>query len=954
MKRVINTIVGFLLLLPFVGSTQQLQRIAKPPSNEIYDLMIDKKGFLWVAHSLGISRYDGVSFTSFTNPEQSAVGMSGLLEDNYGRIWFHNFNGQVFYIKDEKMVYFKQYDFRNTISVMMMGLSGDSLYISSLMGLFICNTKNLQCSTEEPKDEKYYKGTFSFCMLNNNVLSFTPRSFFIYNPRVGQYLIQPQNLHDSIIRDFGRTARLLPHVIGDTILLVDNYRGIVAGLKFYNNQVYKIFEKHYSAHINTVTSTGNNIWVNTGQYTVMLWGKDTIKGHNLSSIIQDANGNSWFGSLTQGLLTLPPKTGWQQMNTSTLEKTDNIRCFFYKPGLLISASQQGKLLINTNDRQSVYDLNKNAAFNGTVDNMQAADSTHYFIFTSKQLFLLDINRLTLQLLYKINAKGIVVTNSKLFLGTAENVRVEEAHGLNLKFANTAQGRFTIDDSKLLKNQGTFALQKKLRCRALIFDSTTNSILISLSDGLQALHDSKLNFILYNGQPLNVSSFATANNKIYAATFNKGLFTIENGVAVKVANDIESPLDAITKIKRCNNHLWLFRTHDIQLLDVNQNKFIHVPQLPAEVPDISDIEEDSTNIYLATYHGMYTLPLASMANFTKVDITLRYVLVNNTDSILNNDIVLPNNKNNLLFKLAVPVYTDADRVSFKYNLNTGGSDTTWYYTQEGQRDMPFNALKYGDYTLTVIAVKDGEAISTQPLVYRFTINRPWYATWIFYLVAALAIISATIAIQQYRLRQILKIERVRRKIASDLHDDIGSTLSSINVYSEIAKREDDNKEYINTIQQNAVSIINNLDDLVWNINPKNDLLENMIARMRQFAEPLLVEKNIECAFNIDADNLQASVTPDVRTNIYLLFKEAINNSIKHSGCTACAVNILQRGKAFTLAIADNGKGFDGKIINRHRNGLHNMQQRAADINGEIVINSTPHGQGTTITLSCNLK
>lgn len=332
MKLVLYIIVGLLLLLPVIGNAQQLQRIAKPPSNEIYDLMVDKKGFLWVAHNLGISRYDGVSFTSFTNPEQSAVGMSGLLEDNYGRIWFHNFNGQVFYIRDEKMVYFKQYDFRNTISAMAMGLSGDSLIISSLKGLFICNTKTLQCSTEEPRNENYYKAAFSFSILKNKIISFSPKFFFLYSPQNGQNLLTPQNIHDSIIQVFGPMARLVTYTTGDTILLVDHTRGLVCGLRLHNNQVYKIFEKRYNAHINTVTNTNNSVWVNTSKYSVTLWGRDTIRDYNLTSVIQSENGDSWFGSLTEGLFTLPSKNGWQKLNTSALGKADNIRWFFINRG----------------------------------------------------------------------------------------------------------------------------------------------------------------------------------------------------------------------------------------------------------------------------------------------------------------------------------------------------------------------------------------------------------------------------------------------------------------------------------------------------------------------------------------------------------------------------------------------------------------------------------------------
>jgi len=950
--KVILILFTLLMVLPYAGKAQQLQQIPHCPSKEIYDMMFDKKGYLWIAHSMGICRYDGVNFTSFTNPEQSAVGMSGLLEDNYGRIWFHNFNGQVFYIKDEKMVYFKQYGFKATISVMEMALAGDSLFITSLKGLFICNTKTLKYDVRPPIGETLQTGIFSFCITGNKVLALSPIFFCSNNRQTGLIKIPPQNVHDSILQKFSH-ARVLPHAIGDTILLVDYDKGVICGIKFYNNQLFKIFENHLNTHINTVTASNSKIWVNTGKYSFALFGTDTIKGYNLTNIIQNANNNNWYSSLTEGLFTSSKKTRWENVTIKQLDNADNVRCFLYNSGHLILASQQGKLLIQAKGAPKIYVLNNANTFAGAVENIQQADSTHYFIETSKQLFLLDITKLNLLLLDPHSVKQVVVTNKILYLASPDGVTLEDAKVINLKSTNTAQGRFTIDDTCLFEHEGILFLNKSLRCRALIFDNSTNSLLISFNDGLQALHNNKLSFILYNGQPLNVSSFAAYNNKIYAATFNKGLFVIKNGTAIKIINDIESPLDAIVKIKCCNNHLWVFRTHDIQLLDTRLDKFIAPPPLPTDASDISDVEEDSTNIYLATYHGMYTMPITGNAGIDKVDITLRYMLVNNADTVCTENALLENNKNNLLFKLAVPVYDEAEKLHFKYSLNTGGNDTAWYYTQDAQRDIQFNALKPGDYTLEVIAVKDGEVISSAPMVYQFAIKQPWYNTWWFYVTIVLIIVSGTIAIQQYRLKQLLKIEGVRRKIATDLHDDIGSTLSSINVYSELAKKDDDNKEYINTIQQSTVSIINNLDDLVWNINPRNDVLENMLTRMRLFAEPLLTEQHIECVFTTTIENPQFTVDPHLRTNIYLLFKEMVNNVVKHAASTVCTIDITQKGKIFILSVNDNGRGFDSNLINRHRNGLHNMQQRVKDIKGSITINSAP-GQGTEIKISCLLK
>ena len=121
------------------------QKVKGLPTDEVYALLADSKGFIWVAHSLGISRYDGVSFTNFHHPKEMGLGITDLLEDQQGRIWLHNFNGQIFYIEKEEMHLLKEYRFEQESSFPRMAVLGNELVASSDKGLFICNTQNLQC-----------------------------------------------------------------------------------------------------------------------------------------------------------------------------------------------------------------------------------------------------------------------------------------------------------------------------------------------------------------------------------------------------------------------------------------------------------------------------------------------------------------------------------------------------------------------------------------------------------------------------------------------------------------------------------------------------------------------------------------------------------------------------------------------------------------------------------------
>ncbi|HSU28872.1 MAG TPA: sensor histidine kinase [Chitinophagaceae bacterium] len=221
----------------------------------------------------------------------------------------------------------------------------------------------------------------------------------------------------------------------------------------------------------------------------------------------------------------------------------------------------------------------------------------------------------------------------------------------------------------------------------------------------------------------------------------------------------------------------------------------------------------------------------------------------------------------------------------------------------------------------------------------------------YLLAGLALmlILGFFIYRNYRNRQQLKLQLLRNKIASDLHDDIGSTLSSISIFSQMAR--DPAKEItplIETIGEHSRKMLDAMADIVWTINPENDQFEKIILRMRSFAYELLGAKNIDFEFIADEEVAKLKLPMDVRKNLYLIFKEATNNMVKYSGASKAMFTISGEKKIMTLMIRDNGKGFDIQT-SRGGNGLKNMKKRAEEIGAKISIDSHP-GDGTTIELS----
>lgn len=197
----------------------------------------------------------------------------------------------------------------------------------------------------------------------------------------------------------------------------------------------------------------------------------------------------------------------------------------------------------------------------------------------------------------------------------------------------------------------------------------------------------------------------------------------------------------------------------------------------------------------------------------------------------------------------------------------------------------------------------------------------------------------------RSRRLIDIEKVRNNIARDLHDDIGSALSSIQIMSQVALRGNDPQGSLVRISDNATRTMESMSDIVWSINPDNDTIDQMIIRMKQFAAEILEPKNIRYAFEIPTEIGNTRLGVDMRKNMFLIFKESVNNAAKYSGGTQVTISLKRTGSNLVLAVRDNGKGFNTQNV-RNGNGLVNMTQRAASLNGTLICTSHP-GEGTDV-------
>ncbi len=294
-----------------------------------------------------------------------------------------------------------------------------------------------------------------------------------------------------------------------------------------------------------------------------------------------------------------------------------------------------------------------------------------------------------------------------------------------------------------------------------------------------------------------------------------------------------------------------------------------------------------------------------------------------------------------------------RLQYEYMLE--GADADWNEPTD-QNTIIYGNLSPGQYRFQVRALDADGRRSPAPAVMAFTILPPiWQRGW-FFALSALLLSSLAYTAYRYRLERVLQVQRMRLRIAADLHDDIGAGLSRVVLLSEVLKREAPLDEQafgtLTKIGDTGRELVDSMADIVWAMNPRRDDLRSLVLRVRQFASDLLESKGIEWEFTPPEELENIKISPDLRRHVLSIFKEALHNIVRHSECKSVSLQFLLNGDFLEADIRDDGRGFtnaaDDSTWRRTGSGLINMQQRAVELHGELKIESSP-GSGTLLKL-----
>jgi two-component sensor histidine kinase len=485
-------------------------------------------------------------------------------------------------------------------------------------------------------------------------------------------------------------------------------------------------------------------------------------------------------------------------------------------------------------------------------------------------------------------------------------------------------------------------------------------------------DGKQHFEFFKNDPAQKDGLSNNNitdiiedkkQNLWLSTYGGGLhyFNTQNGTATHIPqsnNLLEGlHLDLAGKI-------WMISNGNIDKYDPVSKIYSSF-----RLPDLDQSSGVHGNIFRASDGSFYVTgknyfiffdPLKIWENQSPLPVYVTdFKIFNQSNNQLLNDstISLRHTQNYITIDFAAPSFLHKAPVTYQYRLK--GLNNQWIDLGT-ENKVSFANLSAGDYTFQLRATNRPGVWYELKDQLTITIIPPFWRTWWFFTLCVAAAAGIVYGIYRYRINEILNRQAIRNKIAQDLHDSVGSTLSSIGIYSQVAKiyneqqKNDQLKDTLEKISETSGNMISEMSDIVWTINPRNDNMPVMLQRMESFAKPLLTAREIQFHFDYDPGIKSLSLGMTQRKNFYLIFKESINNALKYSGCSNLYVTIRIRNFRLEMIIKDDGKGCDKTIVSQESsrslsgNGHKNMSVRAKEMKGSCEFISSP-GQGATVKL-----
>ncbi|REJ82819.1 MAG: hypothetical protein DWQ44_01500 [Bacteroidetes bacterium] len=961
-------------------------------SSTIYQIIKDKNGFIWISTSGGVNRFDGTNFEKFTIDDGlSDNEVTGLFEDSKGRIWFLTINGRlsyyyngIFHNTENDTILAKTIANSNYLRV-HEDRTGNLWFVSNTSGIVTINIDNSVDRYDSEPDLSLTdpnKGLYSFMLFESS--------------QGAIYAYGLQTMKDGIMKaicirncktdsEHPVDEYVFSHHIADTRLaLAEKGRALYLSdkgiVEIRDKKEELIIPYNKEIRFNNITNfqfalNGNiNLSTQNAAYKFNKVGDKyepelLISGKIISNLYIDDEENYWIGTAGAGLYLMPRKYRyWKHIGIKQGLKNEEIYSLIRVGDTIWAGTNQGKMSLISNQkvignynvftsknqynriRQICLDRDNNFWFVGDVGlatftyrKPETLKTIPLFIAHDQPLVNSYASKYlspdTTGNMYATYFLGVLIPDTISVRNVRQRVfrRMETknearsfAHHFDPKnnfWISNVNGLYIIDS--MGKKRWLDRINKVVKSRVVDFLSLNDSVKIISTEGQGIFilnhEDVAASYSIKSGLPSNLCRRARIyEDKIFICT-NAGLVRAKwNQMSLEITD-----------------------IYDVQVGLISS--------------DIYDILVYQDSMYIATSQGISIGPLDF--NQESIDPPHTHILAIYSDDQMfkHNQVVIFNpGTSHLIIKFVGIAYQNPKSVLYKYALVS--NDTIWHQTSHTQAE--FSDLPPGEYTFLVQSKRANsnwsEIESLKFELKPLTHETAWFKGIIIASICASLFFLARLIYTRRLQKQIMvlkqkeAIETERMRIATDMHDDLGSDLTKISILSNIIIREKERgigniAVPVGKISSLSYGVLKRMDEIIWALNPSHDTTKGFLSYLRSYIMETAESVETKIQFIGPDDIPDKPMSSTIRRSIYLIVKESLNNSIKHSKSDFITISVSWENSELVILIMDKGVGFSPGTVKIKGNGLGNMQKRAQEIKAAYSIDSIP-GSGTTTRIS----
>jgi signal transduction histidine kinase/ligand-binding sensor domain-containing protein len=965
--------------------------------NIVYHFLQDSRGYIWIGTRNGITLYDGVRTTNFQHSDLKnntlrSNFITRFLEDSDHRIWIGHDAGIDLFDKTGNR--FSHFDIpepdgnQENVFCVPMGFTNrnDLWFIEThLKTIRIFNTKTKSfrtvCSTDA------VDGTLKYDPVSGRVDVWTYLSLatthYVF---IKDSLVSTEQFFDG--KKTGQAALLIFHVLpkNDTTVWLATAKGMIALNP--KTSAYTIYNKLNGERVTELRFIAESpkgiLWTgsgNAGMYTFDPHTKKfldhfreealdphSICSDNIVSLYFDQVGNIWCGSYGNGVSYAHVESNFFSKHLSKAEldpwkKENNISW--------IGMDLKGNVWCMMREVQGFWEL----------DPSLRVKSHHWPVLENGKPFIAA----TIQLIFDGESSAWCTTDRGLFRYNTKTNTIRQVSYPQI--SNTLFGSYwsrvflRLRDSSILFTtfSGVYRISKQSAKENILpltvpnvdltgamdmffEDQNRNLYIKDTGDSLYVLkpsgngHYSKIKSILF--RPVVFQMQETADEICLASA--DGLFLLKKPELVieNAAINTFLPSLSVKNLLVQGNKIWLFGERGLYCYDTLLHAgrlFNEEDGLPSEqFSEYSILRSANGECIVGTTNGLMSFdpgktqdsiypPRAQLINMYVNDSTTPFIETPQEYAKVN----LGHDQNTFSFDFSIIGFQHADESIYEYKLDN--YDENWIRSGTTHYAR-YSKISPGTYHFRVRTLDANGRISPYTKTLTIEIRKAFWQTFYFKLLMFNLIVlllwvivkwwlGIRIRKQQIAFEKQQAIEKERTRIATDMHDDLGAGLSRIKFLSETIgmkkQMQQPVEEEIGSISNYANEMIGKMGEIVWALNEKNDSISDLLSYTRAYATEYMLSSGIECQVNAPAEFPSVFVNGEFRRNVYLTIKEALHNIVKHARADFVEITIAV-DKTLTIAIRDNGSGFDTRNIRPFSNGLNNMQKRMKDIQGNLEI------------------